>query len=155
MTDTQYESLLFLLRAVAFASVAVIAVRRERSTGDVPNALTLAGLASGLGLAFASPHVAPALIALGVLAVPTMWAYTRGWVDATVVRLALAMGALLTPVAAGVTLVLGMLWVRALLRQQATWRQASRTPPRLTSSPRVIAIATLGGLIGASAALIR
>ena len=147
------ESQLFLARALAFGFVAAIAVDRERLTGDVPNALTLAGLASGLGLAFGSARMAPSLLALGILAVPALWAFTRGWVDATVVRLALAIGALLSPVAAGATLLLGIVWVRALLRQRATWRKASRTPPRLASSPRVVALATLGGLIGASAAL--
>lgn len=144
----------FLLRALAFVIVAAIAVDRERWTGDVPNALTLGGLAVGLGLAFASPNPADSLIGLAVVAVPTLWAFTRGWVDATVVRLALGMGALLSPIAAGVTLVLGIVWVQALLRQQASWRKASRTPPRLASSPRVVALATLGGLVGASAALI-
>ena len=149
------ESQLLLARALAFALVAAIAVERERLTGDVPNALTLMGLCSGFGFAIASDHVVPSLIALVILAVPTLWAFTRGWVDATVVRLALAIGALLTPTAAGVTLLLGMFWVRALLQQQAKWRQASRTPPRLASSPRVVVLTLIGGIAGVGASFVR
>lgn len=148
------ESQLLLARILAFALIAAIAVERERLTGDVPNALTLAGLVSGFGLAYASSHVVPSLIALVILALPTLWAFSRGLVDATVVRLALALGSLLSPIAAGVTLLLGMLWVRALLRQQTKWRLASRTPPRLASSPRVVVLTAIGGLIGVGAGLI-
>ena len=151
MTETK----LLFARALAFVFIALVAEKRERLTGDVPNALTLVGLVFGIALALASQQVVPTLIAIAILAIPTLWAFTRGWVDATVVRLALALGSLLSPIAAGVTLLLGILWVRALLQQQATWRQASRTPPHLASSPRVVVLALVGGLAGIGASFIR
>lgn len=145
---------LLLARVLAFAFIAKIAVERERLTGDVPNVLTLAGLVAGFGLAYRFSYVVPSLIAFVILALPTLWAFSRYWVDATVVRLTLAVGALLSPAAAGVTLLLGMLWVRALHQQQARWRQASRTPPRLASSPRVVALTVMGGLAGVGASFV-
>ena len=148
------ESQLLLARILAFGLIAAIAVERERLTGDVPNVLTLAGILSGFGLAYASFHTIPTLIAFAILAVPAIWAFERYWVDATVLRLALALGSLLSPIAAGVTLLLGMFWVRALLQQQARWRQASRTPPRLASSPRVVVLTAIGGLVGVGAGLV-
>lgn len=143
-----------LARALVFIVIAATAIERERLTGDVPNALTLGGVVGGFGLAYAFSYVVPSLIAFGILALPTLWAFSRYWVDATVVRLALAIGALLSPAAAGATLILGMIWVRALHRQQARWRQASRTPPRLASSPRVVALTVLGGLAGVGASFV-
>lgn len=143
-----------LLHAGLVAITLVTATDFELRTGEIPNLVPLASLVLGLVAGGYTGTFWPALGGAAVLGVPAIVAYTREALRPDAAKLALGLGACLGLTGAGVTLVLGAVWVWALAARRDSWKKLHKPMPRLAAAPRISVLAAIGtgaGLVQALA----
>jgi hypothetical protein len=133
-----------LLRTGLVALALVTAIDFERRTGEIPNLVPLAALIAGVVVGSATGDVLDSVGAAVLLGGPAIAAYLREQLRPDAAKLAVGLGACLGLVGAGVTLLLGIVWVRGLAQRKEAWRRAQRPAPRLNASPRIAILAGIG-----------
>lgn len=144
-----------LLHTGLVAITLVTATDFELRTGEIPNLVPLASLVAGLIAGVYSGTFVSTLGGALVLGVPAIVAYTRDAFRPDAAKLAVGLGACLGLTGAGVTLVLGAVWVWALAGRRESWKKLHRPMPRIAAAPRISVLAGIGagaGLVQALAA---
>lgn len=140
MTDVEIA----LFRAGLVAIALVTSIDFEKRTGEIPNLVPLVAIVGGLAAGLYSGTIVESLGAMLLLGVPAIFAYTREALRPDAAKLALGLGACLGVTGAGVTMLLGAIWVYALASRKAEWKRLHKPMPRIDASPRIAVLAALG-----------
>ncbi|GAB4115829.1 MAG: hypothetical protein OHK0013_49870 [Sandaracinaceae bacterium] len=143
-----------LLRTGLVALSLVTAVDFERRTGEIPNLVPLAALVGGIVAGAGDGRMLDSIGGTVLLGIPAVVAYLREHLRPDAAKYAIGLGACLGLVGSGVTLFLGALWVRGLAQRKDAWRRAHRPAPRLSASPRIAVLASVGAAVDVARTLL-
>lgn len=132
------------LRAGLVAMAIVTSIDFEKRTGEVPNLVPLLSIVAALGAGAYTGTALESLLAMLLLGVPAILAYTKQLLRPDAAKLALGLGACLGYAGAAVALVLGVVWIWGLAGRKAAWKRIQRPMPRLDAAPRIAVLAVLG-----------